>query len=257
MILGVPGSICCGSGVACVRLVVDRGSTRGVDPDSLRGVSIRGRSGGRLGVNSGPSGIGSGPIWGRAGADLASISGRLGVVPGLGGGHCTPGVVCRAPPPPQPFWPPPRPRRAARARGEPSAAAAMAAPFDLEAAIREFAASDGGSVLQLPRLSTGQRRHARRVVAECPGLSCESAGAGPDRRLVLRRAAAEAAVLQPASDIGPQVWPKSANLGRIPHNSGQPGRCAGAPTHVHHRGHRRAPTESGSFGWEAGVGVIG
>lgn len=108
MILGVPGSICCGSGVACVRLVVDRGSTRGVDPDSLRGVSIRGRSGGRLGVNSGPSGIGSGPIWGRAGADLASISGRLGVVPGLGGGHCTPGVVCRAPPPPAAVLAPPQ-----------------------------------------------------------------------------------------------------------------------------------------------------
>lgn len=51
---------------------------------------------------------------------------------------------------------------------------------ELEADIGEFAADPARESWALPRLSTGRRREARRVVERFPGLRCESFGFGED-----------------------------------------------------------------------------
>jgi len=62
----------------------------------------------------------------------------------------------------------------------------IAESFSVEAVIRDFAAAVDRDALQLPRLTTGQRKQARRIVEEQhQGMRCESIGSGADRRLLL------------------------------------------------------------------------
>jgi hypothetical protein len=63
--------------------------------------------------------------------------------------------------------------------------------FDTENAILAFLADPGRLSLELPHMTTGQRKHVRRVVDQHPGqLRCESYGFGPERRLYLFKEAA-------------------------------------------------------------------
>jgi len=74
---------------------------------------------------------------------------------------------------------------------------------DLGAAIRDFAADDGRDSMQLPRLTTGQRRRVRAALAEeHPGLRCENSGLGTERRLVLLKGGAAVAPATP-DDLTP------------------------------------------------------
>jgi len=57
-----------------------------------------------------------------------------------------------------------------------------ACPTTIEA-IAEFLADPARTSFELPHMTTGQRKHARRVADQCPEIKCESYGFGPDRRL--------------------------------------------------------------------------
>jgi len=57
--------------------------------------------------------------------------------------------------------------------------------FDVEALITQFLANSSADVLELPRLSTGQRKQARKLTDQHPEIVCESFGFGPERRLHL------------------------------------------------------------------------
>lgn len=69
---------------------------------------------------------------------------------------------------------------------------AQLADLDVEAVIANFVADMSRDVLELPRLTTGQRKQARRVAEQHFQLACESYGFGLDRRLhLVKRAAGE------------------------------------------------------------------
>lgn len=57
--------------------------------------------------------------------------------------------------------------------------------FDVEVAITQFLADSATSCLELPHMTTGQRKLARKLAEQHPGLRCESFGFGADRRLHL------------------------------------------------------------------------
>jgi len=57
------------------------------------------------------------------------------------------------------------------------------AGFDVEAVIASFLEDPGQTSLSLPQMTTGQRRHARKIVESNMELTCESYGFGADRQL--------------------------------------------------------------------------
>jgi len=57
------------------------------------------------------------------------------------------------------------------------------APFDLEAAVAELLADPHRSSLDLPQMTNGQRKQARKYIEEHSGLTCENVGLGAERRL--------------------------------------------------------------------------
>jgi len=65
----------------------------------------------------------------------------------------------------------------------PEADASEDGSFDVEAAITNFVADLDRLSLELPHMTTGQRRHARKVVEHNPDLKCESYGFGSERQL--------------------------------------------------------------------------
>lgn len=61
----------------------------------------------------------------------------------------------------------------------------MAGFDDITAVIEEFLADSSRSSLQLPHMSTGQRKQAKKLASMHPELRCESYGFGEDRQLHL------------------------------------------------------------------------
>jgi len=55
--------------------------------------------------------------------------------------------------------------------------------FDVDAALAAFLANAAQLTLELPHMTTGQRRHARKLVESHPELKCESYGFGEERQL--------------------------------------------------------------------------
>jgi hypothetical protein len=55
--------------------------------------------------------------------------------------------------------------------------------FDMEAALASFLADPTRELLELPRLTTGQRKQAKKTADQHPELLCESFGFGAERRL--------------------------------------------------------------------------
>lgn len=67
-----------------------------------------------------------------------------------------------------------------------------------EVAVSVFVADSSRGFLELPRMTTGQRRQARKYIEEQTGLVCESIGIGPERRL---RAVKHEAVDETADEL--------------------------------------------------------
>lgn len=57
--------------------------------------------------------------------------------------------------------------------------------FDIEVAIANFLADETSSSLELPHMTTGQRKQTKKAVDRHPGLTCESYGFGQERQLHL------------------------------------------------------------------------
>jgi len=57
--------------------------------------------------------------------------------------------------------------------------------LDLEALVSEFLADGSRTSLELPHMTTGQRKRTKRLVEQHPGLRCESFGFGQERQLHL------------------------------------------------------------------------
>lgn len=55
--------------------------------------------------------------------------------------------------------------------------------FDAATAVAEFIAETDRTSLELPHLTTGQRKHVKTLLQQYPDLCCESYGFGADRRL--------------------------------------------------------------------------
>lgn len=60
-----------------------------------------------------------------------------------------------------------------------------AGAFDVKAAIAAFLADAGAASLELPHMTAGERKSAKKLVEEHHGLSCESFGFGAERKLLL------------------------------------------------------------------------
>jgi hypothetical protein len=58
-----------------------------------------------------------------------------------------------------------------------------AASFDVETAVADFLADSTRTSLELPHMTTGQRKHAKQLVEQHAGLTCESYGFGQERKL--------------------------------------------------------------------------
>lgn len=63
--------------------------------------------------------------------------------------------------------------------------AAITEVFDVEAAISVFLADPTRSCLELPHMTTGQRKQAKRIAEMHPQITCESFGFGKERQLHL------------------------------------------------------------------------
>eukprot|EP00747_Dinoflagellata_sp_TGD_P089330 gnl/TRDRNA2_/TRDRNA2_164283_c0_seq5.p1 gnl/TRDRNA2_/TRDRNA2_164283_c0~~gnl/TRDRNA2_/TRDRNA2_164283_c0_seq5.p1 ORF type:complete len:359 (-),score=77.26 gnl/TRDRNA2_/TRDRNA2_164283_c0_seq5:95-1114(-) len=64
-----------------------------------------------------------------------------------------------------------------------TSATKASALVDVEKAVADFLANPALSSLELPHMTTGQRKHAKQVVERHAGLTCESYGFGQERRL--------------------------------------------------------------------------
>lgn len=64
--------------------------------------------------------------------------------------------------------------------------------FDVERAIEEFLADADCTSLELPHMTTGQRKHARRVAERHSELRCVSFGFGPERQLHILKGTCDA-----------------------------------------------------------------
>lgn len=64
--------------------------------------------------------------------------------------------------------------------------------FDLQSAIVEFLADPARTSLELPHMTTGQRRHTKKLAEGYPELKCESYGLGQERQLHLFKISAKA-----------------------------------------------------------------
>jgi len=67
--------------------------------------------------------------------------------------------------------------------------AAQDGNFDVEKALADFLADPSCMELQLPHMTTGQRKQAKKLVDQYPEIKCESYGFGPDRSLHLFKGA--------------------------------------------------------------------
>merc|ERR1719267_118616 len=74
--------------------------------------------------------------------------------------------------------------------------------IDIQAFIADFIANADCRSVELPRLTTGQRKYAKRLLEEHPEITCESFGFGQERRLHLFKAGdvpSETATVEPSS----------------------------------------------------------
>ncbi|CAK0831941.1 unnamed protein product, partial [Prorocentrum cordatum] len=76
--------------------------------------------------------------------------------------------------------------------------------IDIEALIAAFLADEGRATLEMPRMSAGQRKQAKRLVEQHPGLRCESFGLGQDRQLHLFKEAACASAAAATASTSPK-----------------------------------------------------
>jgi hypothetical protein len=68
----------------------------------------------------------------------------------------------------------------------------MTTSFDVTAFIAEFAADTGVTSVELPHMTTGQRKAAKKLLEQYPDIRCESFGFGQERQLHLfKKSAAE------------------------------------------------------------------
>lgn len=74
------------------------------------------------------------------------------------------------------------------------------AAFDVATAISEFLADFACTSLELPHLSTGQRKSAKALAAQHPEIRCESFGFGHERRLHLFKNDCEVEALRLAAE---------------------------------------------------------
>lgn len=86
------------------------------------------------------------------------------------------------------------------------------AAFDAISVITEFLADSAQTSLQLPQLTTGQRKQVKTLVAQYPELRCDSFGMGSERRLHVFRSGCEQGALKSPINSTPQ---KDA-LGSVP-----------------------------------------
>lgn len=59
------------------------------------------------------------------------------------------------------------------------------ATFDVATAVAEFIADPNRITVELPHMTTGQRKSTKKLVEQCPELRCESYGFGAERQLHL------------------------------------------------------------------------
>mmetsp|Transcript_3177 Transcript_3177/g.5686 ORF Transcript_3177/g.5686 Transcript_3177/m.5686 type:complete len:258 (+) Transcript_3177:90-863(+) len=60
--------------------------------------------------------------------------------------------------------------------------------FDIEKALKDFMADPTQKEIQLPHMTTGQRKQAKKLADQFPEIKCESYGFGADRKLHLFKA---------------------------------------------------------------------
>jgi len=125
---------------------------------------------------------------------------------------------------------------------------------DLEALVEAFLADASRTALQLPHMTTGQRKRTKRLVERHPGLRCESFGLGQERQLHLLKSSPDDAAREappahaPSAHIAPpaQLSPKAAVASGDPAGAGELGRWEKAFTGACST--ERAPTEACSTG---------
>eukprot|EP00928_Gymnodinium_smaydae_P040178 TRINITY_DN27295_c0_g1_i1.p1 TRINITY_DN27295_c0_g1~~TRINITY_DN27295_c0_g1_i1.p1 ORF type:complete len:339 (-),score=57.97 TRINITY_DN27295_c0_g1_i1:198-1214(-) len=94
--------------------------------------------------------------------------------------------------------------------------------FDVESVIAEFISDSQRTSIELPHMTTGQRKHVKKLLAELPDISCESFGFGPDRKLHLFKAKkieANSKVLDPQQEsVAAETQRVGANDGDVHHS---------------------------------------
>jgi hypothetical protein len=85
--------------------------------------------------------------------------------------------------------------------------------FDVDVAVANFLADPTRNSLELAHMTTGQRKSTKKLVAEYPGLRCESYGFGAERQLHLfKKGAGEA---QAAEDSAASVMTGSSSQDKL------------------------------------------
>eukprot|EP00927_Polykrikos_kofoidii_P008099 TRINITY_DN1334_c1_g2_i1.p1 TRINITY_DN1334_c1_g2~~TRINITY_DN1334_c1_g2_i1.p1 ORF type:complete len:414 (-),score=60.06 TRINITY_DN1334_c1_g2_i1:120-1361(-) len=84
----------------------------------------------------------------------------------------------------------------------PAEAQASEQEFDVEAAIADFLADSSRMSLNLPHMTTGQRKLTKKVADRHPELKCESFGFGQERQLhIFKRQGTEAQAVAPVAAV--------------------------------------------------------
>jgi len=78
------------------------------------------------------------------------------------------------------------------------------AAFDVAIAISEFLVDSVSTSLELPQMTTGQRKNTTALIGQHPDLRCESFGFGQERRLHLFKIGSQLGAPQPANARTPQ-----------------------------------------------------
>jgi len=77
------------------------------------------------------------------------------------------------------------------------------AAFDVATAVSAFVADSACTSIELPPLTTGQRKNTKALIMQHPELRCESYGFGNERRLHLFKIGYELEAPQPATESAP------------------------------------------------------
>lgn len=126
------------------------------------------------------------------------------------------------------------------------------ATFDVVSAVAEFSADDARTTFELPHMTTGQRKNAKKLLEQFPDLVCESYGFGAERQLHLFKKSYTEEASKMSSPEEPRSPGRSTTASSeaskdSSSSKGSPSPATGSPSTSHREDLLLLPSAAGDF----------